>query len=565
MAKQKVKLTFHEQMSGFPWAQILVIICVRIAEPIAFTSLFPYVYFMVKDFGIAETEAEIAKYSGYLSSIFAFCQFLTAYNWGKFADKYGRKPTLMIGLTGSALSLLVLGFSKNYYWAFFARGLMGLLNGNVAVIRTVIGEIATERKHQALAFSTMPLIFQTGAVIGPMIGGYLSGTHTRFEFLKPLVKSYPYALPNLVIASLLILSNAICIFFLEETHYTLKYRRDYFVEVGDFIRKTVFGITPKERAWNSTSSEEQTTVNVPDEETLLIDEGASDHNTYTGEQTEDEAGDDASIQSVGRVLTRRESIALVRTFSLHEADDKPQDEGWRVLLTPHVFYAVVCNFIMSLHLVVHDEFLPVYLANDIARDKEGKLVSSFPFHLVGGLNFTSQDTGALLSSTGLFGIFVILVVFPYVDRNFDSLPIYRTLIKIFPITYSAIPYIILLGDHHTIAIFVAYLFTTFKTLATSISFPQILMIIHSSAPESHRAMINGATISISALARCAGPLVWGYIFSWAQAYEVAWVAWWSLSALALIAIYQSRFLRETPEEAKPVVVASSSESEEIQE
>lgn len=553
MARQKTKLSFKEQISGFPWAQILVIICVRFTEPIAFTSLFPYVYFMVKDFGIAKTEAEIAKYSGYLSSIFAFSQFLTAYNWGRFADKHGRKPTLIIGLIGSTLSLLVLGFSRNYYWALTARAMMGLLNGNVAVIRTMIGEVATERKHQALAFSTMPLIFQTGAVIGPMIGGYLSGRETRFEVLKPLVETYPYALPNLVIASLLIMSNLTCIFFLEETHYKFKYRRDYFVEIGDFFKKNFLHITPKERAWN-TSSDGQT-ANTPDEETALIDE-ESNQNSYTGEDTK---SDDDSIQSVGRLLTRRESQTLIRSYSLHEADDKPEeDQGWKILLTPHVFYAVICNFIMSLHLIVHDEFLPIYLANDIIRDKAGKLVSSFPFHLVGGLNFTSEDTGTLLSSTGLFGIFIVLVIFPYIDRNYESLPIYKTIIKIFPITYSIIPYIVLLANHHTVALFAAYFFTTFKTFANSIALPQILMIIHSSAPDSHRAMINGATISISALARSAGPLVWGYIFSWAQTYEIAWAGWWSLSAISLVAIYQSRFLREHNEEAKPTEPAPSS-------
>ena len=63
----KTVLSFKQQIEGFPWSQIFVISCVRFAEPIAFTSLFPYVYFMVRDFGVADTEAEVSKYSGYLS------------------------------------------------------------------------------------------------------------------------------------------------------------------------------------------------------------------------------------------------------------------------------------------------------------------------------------------------------------------------------------------------------------------------------------------------------------------------------------------------------------------
>lgn len=64
---------------------------------------------------------------------------------GKLLDKIGRKSILLMGLFGTSLSLLLFGFSQNYYWALLARSLAGVLNGNVAVLRTMIGEIATEK------------------------------------------------------------------------------------------------------------------------------------------------------------------------------------------------------------------------------------------------------------------------------------------------------------------------------------------------------------------------------------------------------------------------------------
>lgn len=536
------KESFRSQMKDFPWTQIMIIAFVRFAEPIAFTSLFPYVYFMVKDFHIAHSEAEVAKYSGYLSSTFAFCQVLTSLNWGKFADRHGRKPTLLIGLTGSISSLLLLGFSKNYYWALGARSLMGLLNGNVAVIRTMLGEVATERKHQALAFSTMPLIWQVGCVVGPLIGGFLSGKDTSFKILKPLVNKYPYALPNLFVCFLLTGSMIVAIFFLEETHYKHKYRYDPFVELGDKLKKFLFGIESKTRPWQRKSNERDPSPALIDEETALLDEDE--------EAQQDPTTSDESITSLGNVLTRRESVALVRAYSLHENGDADEDEkiNYRELLTPHIFYAVVCNFIMSLHIVVHDEFLPIFLAYDIARDKVGNLISEFPFKIVGGLSYTSEDTGKLLSSTGFLGIIFVLVVFPYVDRNYDCLTTYKNFIKIFPIIYFLIPYLVFLADHQTLSIYTAYIFTCLKTLGTSISFPQILLIVHNCSPPKHRALINGATISVSALARCAGPLAWGFLMSWGQRYEIAWIGWWSLSGLALLAIFMSRYLRDANDE-----------------
>lgn len=75
-------LTFREQLSGFPVWQMIIICIIRFSEPISFTSLFPYVYFMIRDFKIAPTEEDISKYSGYLASSFAFAQFLFAVQWG---------------------------------------------------------------------------------------------------------------------------------------------------------------------------------------------------------------------------------------------------------------------------------------------------------------------------------------------------------------------------------------------------------------------------------------------------------------------------------------------------
>ncbi len=49
--------------------------------------------------------------------------------WGRLSDKIGRKPVLMIGLAGTALSVLIFGFSPNLTTALLARALGGLLNG----------------------------------------------------------------------------------------------------------------------------------------------------------------------------------------------------------------------------------------------------------------------------------------------------------------------------------------------------------------------------------------------------------------------------------------------------
>lgn len=83
----------------------------------------------------------------------------------------GRKPILLLGLFGTSLCILTFGFSRNFYMALFAGSIMGASNGNIAILRTMIEEIATERKHQGTAFSILPLFWNVGSVIGPLVGG----------------------------------------------------------------------------------------------------------------------------------------------------------------------------------------------------------------------------------------------------------------------------------------------------------------------------------------------------------------------------------------------------------
>lgn len=94
-------------------------------------SIFPYVYYMVKDFGIAKDESTISVYAGMVTSAFAFAEFSSGVVWGKLSDRIGRKPVLLTGLAGTALSMLIFGFAPSFPVALLARALGGLLNGYV--------------------------------------------------------------------------------------------------------------------------------------------------------------------------------------------------------------------------------------------------------------------------------------------------------------------------------------------------------------------------------------------------------------------------------------------------
>lgn len=84
---------------------------------------------MIEDFHETDDPNQISTYAGLMTTVFAIAEFSTGAIWGRISDKIGRKPVIVIALSGTALSMLVLGFAPNLLTAMIARVLAGLLNG----------------------------------------------------------------------------------------------------------------------------------------------------------------------------------------------------------------------------------------------------------------------------------------------------------------------------------------------------------------------------------------------------------------------------------------------------
>jgi MFS family permease len=94
--------------------QLAILVLARLGEPLSERSLTSYLFYQLQWFDPQLSPAQIAQQAGYLTAVFAAAQCLTSMWWGWAADhpRLGRKRVLMIGLLGSSLSALVMGFSR---------------------------------------------------------------------------------------------------------------------------------------------------------------------------------------------------------------------------------------------------------------------------------------------------------------------------------------------------------------------------------------------------------------------------------------------------------------------
>lgn len=215
--------------------QLCILAFARLAEPIVQTSINSYMFFMLQSFDPSLSDSTISSQAGILGAGFTGAQCLTAIIWGHMADRasVGRKNVLIIGLLGTLVSTVGFGFSRSFGTALFFRLLGGSLNGNVSVLRTMTSEIVREKKYQTKAFLMMPIMFNFGALLGPLFGGWLQDPVNTFPHAfgpgsnlggtdgVGWMLKYPYALPNLANGFLLLIAVLLVIFGLEEVFTSL--------------------------------------------------------------------------------------------------------------------------------------------------------------------------------------------------------------------------------------------------------------------------------------------------------------------------------------------------------
>ncbi|OGE52564.1 hypothetical protein PENARI_c010G03973 [Penicillium arizonense] len=490
-----------DDMSTFPIRQLFVLALVRICEPIAFMSIFPYVYHMVESFHVTDNDRQIALYAGMITSSFTFAEFSAGMFWGRMSDRIGRKPVLIMGLVGTAISMVVFGFAPNLATAMIARALGGLLNGNIGVLQTTVAEIVTKKEHQPRAYSIMPFVWCLGSIIGPAMGGALAQPCDNYPALfarSTLWDKFPFLLPNLLCITVLVCGIVVGFLFLEETHPEKKHRRDPGLELGHWLVNFCWG----SRVQLPEDSEEK----------------------YFGYEAEYESAESPSLDA-----------------SDAESDLEGQKNPAPKAFTRQVILAIVAYGILAYHSVSFDQLMPVFLSTPKSNDDV-----VLPLKFTGGLGMATKTIGFMLAVQGVYSMIAQLWLFPFVVKHFGTLRTFRFVLLAWPPLYLAVPYLVLLpAKLQMLAVYVSLISKiTFHVIA----FPATAILLANAAPSSKvLGSINGAAASTASLSRAFGPTITGLLHSRGLESGYSVLAWWACGLVCVIGAIQSFWMEESSE------------------
>jgi DHA1 family tetracycline resistance protein-like MFS transporter len=146
----------------------LVVIFVTVfIDLLGFGIIIPLLPFYAESFGAS------ALAIGLLGTSFSLMQFLFSPIWGRWSDRIGRKPIILVGLMGSCLSYLALALATTLPLVFVARIIGGIAGANIPTAQAYIADVTTP-ENRARGMGMVGAAFGLGFIFGPAIGGVLS-------------------------------------------------------------------------------------------------------------------------------------------------------------------------------------------------------------------------------------------------------------------------------------------------------------------------------------------------------------------------------------------------------
>jgi MFS family permease len=202
-------------------AKMFALMATAFVDMLGLLMIIPLLPFYVKTLGgpgidIIGMHFGIGIISGAIVASFTVAQLLSAPMWGRFSDRVGRRPTLLIALSASAIAYLIFGFAHSLFVLFLSRIVQGAGGGTVGVIQAYVAD-STAPEDRARALGWLSATTNLGVALGPVLGSFAISLGQRDLMPGPGTLQMGHAAPGIMAAALCLLNIAFAARYLNES------------------------------------------------------------------------------------------------------------------------------------------------------------------------------------------------------------------------------------------------------------------------------------------------------------------------------------------------------------
>jgi len=154
------------------WRALCALLLAMFAITVGYGIVLPILPFLIERLAGTSDTVTLSWHTGLLTGTYILAIFLFAPMWGKVSDRRGRRPVLLLGLTGFAATVALFAPVESLPLVYLGRFLDGVFAAAIApTAYALVGDHAPSKEWRAHRFALINIAGTAGFFAGPLLGG----------------------------------------------------------------------------------------------------------------------------------------------------------------------------------------------------------------------------------------------------------------------------------------------------------------------------------------------------------------------------------------------------------
>jgi len=162
--------------------RLFVLLACVFVVMIGFGITLPVLPFYVERLAQAEgaTPRAVVMHIALLTAAYPLGQLVFAPVWGRWSDRTGRRPLLLMGMAGYVIAQILFGLATSLWLLYAARIVGGILSSATLPVSAAYVADATTEGERGRGMAWLGTATSLGFVVGPALGGILARRDLHF-------------------------------------------------------------------------------------------------------------------------------------------------------------------------------------------------------------------------------------------------------------------------------------------------------------------------------------------------------------------------------------------------